>query len=77
MPSGSRQMKLHARCPFYRSDDGKQKIICEGIVDDSTITLRYKFKADFDKQTIAFCCQHYKKCEIYRMLVRDKYGDEE
>lgn len=75
--AGGSWLRIGVRCPFYRSDDGMQKIVCEGIVDDSTITLRFKYKADFNKQTCAYCCEHYRKCEIYRTLVRDKYGEEE
>lgn len=62
-------------CPFYQRDDGKRRIICEGIMDDSSICLIFKYDNLFKRQTRAFCCEHYRKCEVYRMLM-EKYKDE-
>ena len=64
------------QCPFYRFDDKKRSITCEGIIDRSHITLSYHNGRDQRKQLEVFCCEHYKKCEIYRMLMRDKYDME-
>jgi len=61
------------QCPFYRFDDKKRSITCEGIIDRSHITLSYQNGRDQRKQLEVFCCEHYKKCEIYRMLMRNKY----
>ena len=61
------------QCPFYRFDDKKRSITCEGIIDRSHITLSYQNGRDQRKQLEVFCCEPYKKCEIYRMLMRDKY----
>ncbi len=78
MPSGSYKGKADAQCPFYRSDDGKKKrIICEGIVDKSTLALTYRRRSDYDTQLCVFCCEHYKNCEVYRMLMENKYDEEE
>ena len=78
MPSGSWKGKQDAQCPFYRSDDGgKKRIICEGIVDRSTLALTYRRRCDYDTQLDVFCCEHYKKCEVYRMLMEAKYDEEE
>lgn len=75
MPSGSyKQIKV--KCPFYKYDDGKQRIICEGIVEDSSLALIYHRKDDYAMQIDTFCCEHYTKCEVYRMLI-DKYDEEE
>lgn len=56
-------------CPFYRSDDGRQKILCEGLIDGSSLTLTYVRGQDFRIQREVFCCEHYDKCEIYTMLM--------
>ena len=61
------------QCPFYRFDDKKRSITCEGIIDRSHITLSYQYGRDQRRQLEVFCCEHYKKCEIYRMLMKDKY----
>ena len=72
--NGSYKGKTDAQCPFYRFDDIQRKrISCEGIVDRSTLALYFHSKKDFDKQLSVFCCEHYKKCEIYNMLMEAKY----
>lgn len=78
MPSGSYKGKVDVQCHFYRSDDaGKKRIICEGIVDKSTLTLTYHRRTDYDTQLGVFCCEHYKKCEVYRMIMEAKYDEED
>ena len=75
MPSGSFK-QVEVQCPFYKFDDGKRRITCEGITDDSSLALIYHNKKDYETQINAFCCQRYICCEIYRLLM-DKYPDEE
>lgn len=78
MPSGTFKGKVDSQCPFYRSDDGqKRRIICEGIVPESTLALTFRQRVAYEKQLGVFCCEHYKKCEIYRMLMENKYDEEE
>ena len=74
MPSGS-YIQAHVKCPYYMYDDGKKRITCEGIIDNSSIALIYHNKTDYRRQITIFCCEHYKKCEVYRMLVQ-KYEDD-
>ena len=62
------------RCPFYKFDDGKRRITCEGIIDDSSLSLTFRKKADQEKQLYVFCCRYYEHCEIYRMLMENKYS---
>ena len=76
MPSGSFK-QVFVQCPFYKFDDGKQRITCEGLVDDSSLALIYHQRKDFDTQIDVFCCEHYKKCEVYRMLMQAKYDEED
>lgn len=76
MATGSfRQVEV--QCPFYKMDDGRRKISCEGPIDDSRITLTYGQRKDFECQITVFCCKHYKNCEVYRMIVNAKYEEEE
>lgn len=65
-------MRNAVGCPFYRRDDNRSKITCEGIVDGSTVTLSFIRLRDFDTQMRVFCCEYFRKCEIYRMLM-EKY----
>lgn len=75
MPSGSYK-QIEVQCPFYKFDDGKRRITCEGIIDDSSLALIYHNKQDYETQINVFCCKHYINCEVYRLLM-DKYQDEE
>ena len=75
MPSGSFK-QVDVQCPFYKYDDGRRRITCEGLINKSSISLNYLTRGDYDIQLLSFCCEHYKKCEIYRMLMQ-KYEEEE
>ena len=75
MPSGSFK-QVDVQCPFYKYDDGRRRITCEGLIDKSSIVLSYLTRNDYDTQLLVFCCEHYKKCEIYRLLM-EKYYEEE
>lgn len=74
MSSGSYR-QVYVQCPFYKYDDGRGRITCEGIIEDSSLALIYHKKADYDLQITQYCCGHYDKCEVYRMLM-DKYDEE-
>ncbi len=74
MPSGSYR-QADVKCPFYKYDDGKRRITCEGLIGDSSLILNYHKNADYEIQIGTFCCQHYQNCEVYRMLM-DKYDKE-
>lgn len=63
-------------CPFFLAHSAHE-IHCEGIVDDSRIILRFRQACDKKRQLRIFCSDHFKNCEIYRTLMRDKYGEEE
>ena len=68
-------LKSFAQCPFYKRDDGRRRIVCEGIMDYSTICLTFQYDNLFKRQTETFCCKHYDRCEVYSMLMK-KYEDE-
>ena len=76
MPSGSYR-QADVRCPFYKFDDGKRRITCEGIIEDSSLALIFHNKFDYEKQITVFCCDYYKYCEVYRMLMKKYEEDNE
>ena len=76
MPSGS-FLQQEVVCPFYQWDDGKRKIICEGMYDRCSLDLRWRHHVEQERYMKIFCCEHYKKCEIYRMIYQCKYAEEE
>ena len=75
MPSGSYK-QIEVQCPFYKYDHAR-RITCEGLVDDSTLSLSYMRIKDYETQLSVFCCEHYKKCEVYTMLMAAKYDEED
>ena len=75
MPNGS-YIQVDVRCPFYRGDDGRQRIVCEGIVDGSTFSIHFPRKSDWSIQVDTFCCRHYERCEVFRMIMDAKYPAE-
>lgn len=74
MPSGSYR-QVDVLCPFYKYDDGKQRITCEGLIDGSSLALIYHNRRDYETQLNTFCCKHFQKCEVYRLLI-EKYKEE-
>lgn len=74
MPSGSYK-QIEVQCPFYKYDHAR-RITCEGLVDRSNLTLSYQNIKDYELQMNVFCCEHYKKCEVYRMLMEAKYEED-
>jgi len=67
------------KCPFYQYDQcipskNIRRIICEGIVNASTLVLNYRYTKDFHMQMENYCCHYYDKCEVYRMLMQ-KYEE--
>ncbi|MBR5948248.1 MAG: hypothetical protein IKZ82_06315 [Clostridia bacterium] len=76
MPSGS-YLQADVQCPFYLYDDGRKKIVCEGFADRCTIDVRWRFHAQQEQHMQVFCCRRYTYCEVYRMIMQAKYGEEE
>lgn len=76
MPSTSYGRNADVLCPFYNFDDPHiKRIVCEGFVEDSTLAQTYLRKKDYQTQLRVFCCENYKKCEVYRMLM-EKYEED-
>lgn len=61
--------QVNVKCPFYNTDDGRREIVCEGLVEDSCIALRYGDRDDYRLQMQVFCQDRYANCEIYRVLI--------
>lgn len=72
MAGGSFQ-QVHVKCPFYRNDDSRCKLSCEGVIEGNTLTWSFQHKADLKQQMGIFCCEYYRNCEVYRMLMEAKY----
>lgn len=68
--SGSAQVM----CPFYRSGGGRF-VDCEGPFDGANVRLQFGRQEDKKKQMRIFCYNQYKRCEIYRCILENKYPD--
>ena len=65
------------KCPFFKWNHKKKRTIaCEGLMPNSRISLYYSTNADYNSQLNIFCCEHYKNCEVYRMIYELKYKEE-
>lgn len=75
MASGS-FIQADVLCPFYKYDDGRRRITCEGLADDSSIALIFHHRAVYDNWMADYCCGEYRDCSVCRLLIR-KYDDDE
>ena len=57
------------RCPFYKYDDGKKRITCEGLTDDSSLALIYHNKTDYEKQISISVPIRPRRCDHLRLRV--------
>ena len=67
--------QVEVMCPFYRTD-GKLSITCEGFGDSRCLKQVYRKKEHYETQLTVFCCGHFEKCEVYRLLMETKYEEE-
>lgn len=59
-------------CPFFRRGEKAktgEKIYCESPVPGSSLSLYFRIRDDYNMQYNIFCCDHYEKCEVYRMVM--------
>lgn len=59
---------VDVKCPFYRGDDGKKNVTCEGVCEGNKLIMAFGRKKDFEIQMRVFCCEHYHRCEIYKVV---------
>lgn len=63
-------------CPFYRTQD-PLSVGCEGPFEGSMISLRFMNVPDKVQQTDIFCKENYKRCEIYRCIMMNRYPEKD
>ncbi len=63
-------------CPFYRMQDSVS-IGCEAPFDGAVIIMRFPTRQEKDRQRGIFCECQYKRCEIYRCIMQNKYPEKE
>lgn len=74
MSSGS-YIQTNVGCPFYQYDEGR-RLVCEGVFPDTKLSHLFRNSADCREQMRIFCCASFESCEVYRMLVENKYEED-
>ena len=63
-----------AKCPFFHEHTAIT-IACESPIPGSTVRMTFRGKTVKKTQYDVFCCNHYKNCELFR-LVMEKYAED-
>ena len=63
-------------CPFFIAHSHNE-IQCEGPTDGCKCILRFRYDHEKDQHSRIFCQDRHRNCEIYRMLMEYKYGDDD
>ncbi|MGN1369223.1 MAG: hypothetical protein ACI4WX_10165 [Aristaeellaceae bacterium] len=64
------------KCPFFLCHSGRQ-IRCEAVIDDCTSAFIFRQGRDKAFHLHNYCETHYDMCEHYRMMMREKYREDE
>lgn len=64
------------QCPFFRCQD-RDSVGCEAPFDGATLRMCFAEREDKEKQVSVFCEDLYKRCEIYRCVMANKYPENE
>lgn len=75
MASGSYR-QVYVVCPYYVTDNGRDRIVCEGLTPGGQNQTFYQKRQDYALQMELFCCGDYWRCEICAALDA-KYREEE
>ena len=61
----------YAKCPFYHKES-PQRVFCEGVVDNSSLTLNFADAQTCQDYRFKYCNDKYPDCPVNKMLM-DKY----
>lgn len=63
------------RCPFYKTDKRCQ-IKCEGYRADMTsVHINFMTPDHHRKYIRLYCCDRYRSCYMYKLIMKVKYPD--
>lgn len=57
------------QCPFYKNDDGKSIVRCEGVEGSLNTTLFFRRKKHYQDLISKKCVDNYEDCKVYKMLM--------
>lgn len=58
----------YVKCPFYKRDIPGRSITCEGIIDESSVSLSFGIKSDWREYVQNLCCESFEQCWVYKMI---------
>lgn len=64
------------KCPFFESHSEKE-ICCEGIMEGCRHVMVFEDRNTKRFFSRVYCKDQYGKCEYYRMLMQEKYEEEQ
>ena len=75
MASGSYR-QVYVVCPYYVTDNGRDRIVCEGLTSGGQNQTFYQKRQDYALQMELFCCADYWRCKICAALYA-KYREDD
>lgn len=76
MPGKHGTREAYIKCPFYRQYT-MDTVRCEGIMDGTTVGISFADRKDCYRHMLVFCQEHFKNCEIYRMVMDARYEEDD
>ena len=71
---GEINVSAYARCPFYIAEC-RNAITCEGWIGDGKTKTYFESGEQKKKIRECYCDAAYKRCPVFRMLMRYKYPE--
>lgn len=56
--------KVHVQCPYYRTDNGSQRIVCEGVLADEPVINWMPSREALRRQIQRYCAGEYWMCPL-------------
>lgn len=59
-------------CPFYKREEGKFGIVCEGYIQDTVAKNIFRSEKRKREHMKRYCCENYIECPFCRVM-EEKY----
>lgn len=73
MAWSSGKWDAQVECPFFKWAKLQQRTItCEGIAEDSNVSMWFRERTGMEHWAACYCWKHYRRCPIYQAAL-EKY----
>ncbi|GFI62076.1 hypothetical protein IMSAG049_01249 [Clostridiales bacterium] len=73
--AGGTFIQADVLCPFYISDSDKPFYLkCEGVCDNSILTLGFRYKTGKRRYVEKYCIKGYEDCGLFKAIF-EKYNE--